>query len=90
MTIAETPEARKEASEEARPACANKRGAYFFGLVRFCVRMMFEEGALLKANNAYIEYSIDAAELLHAKQEHCQKSSRVCILGEDVKEAVRT
>ena len=52
--------------------------------------MMFKESALLKANNAYIEYSIDAAELLHAKQEHCQKSSRVCILGEDVKEAVRT
>ena len=31
MTMAETPEARKEASEEARPAWAKRRGAYLMG-----------------------------------------------------------
>ena len=39
MTIAETPEARNEASEEARPACAKSRGAYFAGLVRLCANV---------------------------------------------------
>ena len=65
MTIAETPEARKEASEEARPACAKSRGAYFAGSARLCANVVSRE-CFLKLNVAYVENAVDATELLHA------------------------
>lgn len=42
----------------------------------------------LELNEAYVENAIDAAELLHAKQEDCQTSTRAYIPGEDVEETV--
>ena len=50
--------------------------------------MVREEWGLLELNEAYVENAVDAAELLHAKQEGCQTSPRAHIPGEDVKEAV--
>lgn len=87
ITIAETPEARKEASEEARPACAKRSGAYLMMLVGLCMEGV-QRVAVLELNDAYIENAVDAAELLHAKQECCQTSTRAYIPGEDIKEAV--
>ena len=83
IIIAETPETRKEASEEARPASAKRRGGYFAGSATFCAN-----GVLWTPTRAYVENAVDATELLHAKQEDCQSSRRPNIRGEDVKEAV--
>lgn len=56
----------------------------------FCCELQFEECVFffLELNEAYVENAIDAAELLHAKQEDCQTSTRAYIPGEDVEETV--
>ena len=69
MTIAETPEARNEASEEARPACAKRRGAYFAALVRFYPKYISNRVISWRLKGAYVEHAVDAAKLLHAKEE---------------------
>ena len=61
MMIADTPEARNEASEDLRPAWAKRRGAYWghqHGLHDLDLTVFW----------TYIENAVDAAQLLHPKE----------------------
>ena len=76
ITIADTPEARKDAFEDARPACVNRRGAYLDRSAR--LQRNFKDrwlcGVEGESVSTYIEDAVDPTELLHSEQENSHTS----------------
>ena len=80
MRIAETPEARKDAVPEGRPACAKRIGAYWAILVRACARMWGE-----KWNKTHIKHSINARKLHHSKNKQPKRGPHPISSFEDIR-----